>query len=343
MTQMGSVHVDLGVRGERSVRVQERWVLWHITRACNIECDYCYGSFDGSSYKKMGRDPSELTSERGASLFSEMGEAGIDAVHINGGEPLLRADIVAILEGGRETSVRKWLLTNGTVRGKSFEAIAKDGLVDLLAVSLDTNDASLGDISRERTARVVETLQLLCSWKTEGTLTCRLGVYVVASKVTVKRLEAFARWLESIGVDYVNVQPVFLPPGHPEHALSLSSSDAPLMAAFYDALGRGGNITVSSADMRWLAESSLENGRGVARDCFADRGDYFYVTPSGLVYGCPVKAGRQLALGDLKRSSFVEACRKVRPERACGEVCGDCLGMYEMASGGNARRMVRPK
>jgi MoaA/NifB/PqqE/SkfB family radical SAM enzyme len=314
--------------------VLERWVIWHITRTCNIECNYCYGSFDGQSYKSLGRDPDELTTVTARGFLSELSALDIDGVHINGGEPLMRPDLSSILEGPRSPKPARWLLTNGTIRGQVFNSVAQDGLVDLLAISLDTCDPTLGNVVRDRSERALQSLDMLADWKRSGTLSCRLGVYVVVSQNNLQVLGEFAQWLISRDVDYVNVQPVFLPSGHPEAALSLGVADTPLVDQFFEQLETA-DIRTSSMSMRRLSNMSAGGRFGVASNCFADRGDYFYVSPSGVVHGCPVKSGTSIALGSLHRQKLGEIIRS-RDSGDCGSLCGDCLGMYEMATSTNA-------
>lgn len=333
---LSSVVVNFGAA--RSITVRERWAIWHITRNCNLACSYCYGSFDGGSYKSLGVHPEELGTVRAGRVFFELAEAGFDAVHINGGEPLLRNDIVEVLRSGRPAGVRTWLLTNGTIRGRRLEALISENLVDLLAVSLDTFQPRLGDLSRERTERVIGTLRDLVDRRSREGSSCKIGVYVVASRPVVVGFPAFAEWLIDLGVDYVNVQPVFLPSGHDRSDLVLGEKDRDVVQSFYDRLAESG-LTTSSEDMQWLALATLDGAKGVASDCFADRGDYYYISYDGLVYGCPVKGGpgRSIAKGSLHNSEFANIAQPRSTVSECRHLCGDCLGMYEMATGGNAR------
>ena len=93
---LSSVVVNFGAA--RSITVRERWAIWHITRNCNLACSYCYGSFDGGSYKSLGVHPEELGTVRAGRVFFELAEAGFDAVHMNGGEPLLRKGLEHLIE-----------------------------------------------------------------------------------------------------------------------------------------------------------------------------------------------------------------------------------------------------
>ena len=337
MVKPSSVSVVLADSSQRRIAVPERWVLWHITRTCNLDCKYCYGSFNGSSYKELGRHPSELPTERAIQLFTEFANAGITGIHINGGEPLMRNDIIQILEGGVDSGVTRWLLTNGTIRGAKLTKLAQAGLVDLLAVSLDSHLSEIGDISRERTERVLGTVRKLSAWKSEGRLTSRLGIYTVVSKPTIPSLPGFAKWLADMGVDYVNVQPVYSPAAHRSNNISVDAADRDAIASFYCDLEAYG-ITTSGPDMRWLALGTIGGAGGVAANCFADRGDYFYLSYDGLVYGCPVKMSAvSIAKGNVHVMAFDSLIRSHDALTSCDHLCGDCLGMYEMASGAAAR------
>jgi MoaA/NifB/PqqE/SkfB family radical SAM enzyme len=317
---------------QREVGVCERWVLWHITRRCNIECEYCYGSFFGASYKKLGRDIRELSADRCVRLLFELGDCGIDAVHINGGEPLTRPDLAPILRRARDAHVKKWLLTNGTIRGRPFDAISCDGLVDMLAISLDSHRSDVNEVGRQRTAEARRSLEILADRKRSGTLSCKLGVYIVLSRDSLATFDSYVEWLCALDVDYVNMQPVYLPPDHGVAAMSLDALDISQVERAYQELEA--RLPTSSESMRWLALRTLGGVTGHAANCFADRGDYFYINPNGLVYGCPVKAdATAIAVGNLHTHDLSQIAGRRSATTACSKLCGDCLGMYEMASG----------
>jgi MoaA/NifB/PqqE/SkfB family radical SAM enzyme len=209
-----------------------------------------------------------------------------------------------------------------------------DGLTSLLAVSLDSHLPEVNERNRERSERVRDTVQMLASRKEQGLLTCQLGIYVVVTRSNLAQLPAYAAWLADTGVDYVNVQPVYLPADHPSAEESILRADSHAVAAFYSDLAQRG-LKTSSSTMQQIALASLEGVRGVATECFADRGDYFYISPSGVVTGCPVKSGAVIGLGSARGGRWVHGARRLAQQGAhsCDHLCGDCLGMYEMASG----------
>jgi len=327
------VSVTIGSRSARITPTQ-RWVIWHVTDECNLECSYCYGSFSGSSYKAAFDETKLLASEVAIRVLSDVEALGFDYVHINGGEPLLHSAIESVLKATLDLDrLRVWLLTNGTVRRQLVERIARgDFNIDRLCFSIDTFDAALGDVVRESTHAVVSMIEFASRVRKVST---RLGAYVVLSTVTIGDFSDTARRLVDLGFDYINLQPVFLPPGHADEHLALGRGDAARIQECYSELESMG-VQTSNPDMRALADNTLGGNHGVAVNCFADIGDYLYVSPSGLVYGCPSKPGNvRLAWGSLESRSLADivARHTNSSETRCDFLCGDCLGMYEMALG----------
>jgi uncharacterized radical SAM superfamily Fe-S cluster-containing enzyme len=72
-------------------------VAFNITKRCNLSCPFCY--YDSSPTVKKMPD-GELDSSEWISLAGKIAEINSSArVYVSGGEPLIRHDIIDILEG----------------------------------------------------------------------------------------------------------------------------------------------------------------------------------------------------------------------------------------------------
>ncbi|WP_457615306.1 GTP 3',8-cyclase MoaA [Methanopyrus sp.] len=122
-------------REVRSVRVS-------VTMRCNMACVYCH---------REGERPgkSELSTAEWCRLLRACAEIGVRKVKITGGEPLLRDDLVEIIEGARNFDEVS-LVTNGVLLAKYAGDLAEAGL-DRVNVSLDTIDPELyRELTRSR-------------------------------------------------------------------------------------------------------------------------------------------------------------------------------------------------
>jgi radical SAM protein with 4Fe4S-binding SPASM domain len=79
-----------------------------VTNACNLRCRHC------SSGSTHGTE-NELTLAEITDIFGQAARAGVFQANITGGEPLLRPDIMEILEIGTGSGLSVSLTTNGTL------------------------------------------------------------------------------------------------------------------------------------------------------------------------------------------------------------------------------------
>jgi len=77
-------------------------VDWAITAKCNLKCRHCRGMFTG-----------ELSTERAKKLIAEIAVLKPGWVIVEGGEPLLRADLFELLKLMRQSQLETHLITNG--------------------------------------------------------------------------------------------------------------------------------------------------------------------------------------------------------------------------------------
>ena len=113
-----------------------------VTDRCPLECAHCYGDCAPS------RDAHELSTGEWLRIIDEAVEAGVMAVLIEGGEPLLRTDIVEILEHCRGR-LMVWLRTHAVaVDAALARRVAQAGvavvLVDLFGGTAATHDRHAG-------------------------------------------------------------------------------------------------------------------------------------------------------------------------------------------------------
>lgn len=104
----------------------------HVTNICNLNCIGCY------SYDRTRNCTDKLTLDNIKYIISQLSENGVETITISGGEPLVRKDIVEIVQYAKEKAGIRVLnlITNGTIYNE--EQLVKLKLyLDALAVSID--------------------------------------------------------------------------------------------------------------------------------------------------------------------------------------------------------------
>ena len=117
-------------------------VIWNITNRCNLLCDHCYMAADAHT------NPNELTDEETIALVDQMGERGLPALFLSGGEPMMRKNFWDILETARSHDIRVTVSTNCTLVDRDTAKRLKGNGIDWIATSLygpaEFHDAMVG-------------------------------------------------------------------------------------------------------------------------------------------------------------------------------------------------------
>ncbi|MRR57263.1 MAG: radical SAM protein [Deltaproteobacteria bacterium] len=82
------------------------FVQWLATNSCNLFCPYCESS-------SGLHGPDELDSGEVKALLDALSAMGVGKLVISGGEPLMRGDILELMEYANRRSLRLGLVTNG--------------------------------------------------------------------------------------------------------------------------------------------------------------------------------------------------------------------------------------
>src|SRR4051794_9678170 len=116
-------------------------LLAELTHRCPLACPYCSNPLD------LDRRSAELDTATWQRVFDEAAALGVLQLHLSGGEPTARADIVALTRHAAEAGLYTNLITSGI-------AVTRAKLEDLAAAGLDHVQLSVQDVRAEDADRV---------------------------------------------------------------------------------------------------------------------------------------------------------------------------------------------
>ncbi|NTV99228.1 MAG: GTP 3',8-cyclase MoaA [Chlorobiaceae bacterium] len=108
-----------------------------VTSQCNLRCSYCMRE----EHEKEKTSSFTLGTGEISRIIEVLAGLGVVKIRFTGGEPLLRSDIVELVERAKNTrGIRKvTMTTNGVLLDRYFQGLADAGL-DSLNISIDTLD-----------------------------------------------------------------------------------------------------------------------------------------------------------------------------------------------------------
>jgi 12,18-didecarboxysiroheme deacetylase len=106
-------------------------VVWNCTRTCNLKCVHCYSQSQNQKYT------GELSTEEGKALIDSLARFGAPVVLFSGGEPLMRKDLLELIQHATASGLRAVISTNGTLISREMADNLKGLNLSYVGVSLD--------------------------------------------------------------------------------------------------------------------------------------------------------------------------------------------------------------
>ncbi|OIQ28873.1 MAG: pyrroloquinoline quinone biosynthesis protein PqqE [Alphaproteobacteria bacterium MedPE-SWcel] len=114
-------------------------MLAELTHRCPLSCPYC------SNPLELARQEQELDTETWARVFDEAAGIGVLQLHLSGGEPASRRDLVELVSAARQAGLYTNLITSGIgLTQKRLQALDDAGL-DHIQLSLQGTNAEIAD------------------------------------------------------------------------------------------------------------------------------------------------------------------------------------------------------
>jgi pyrroloquinoline quinone biosynthesis protein E len=170
-------------------------LLAELTYACPLHCPYC------SNPLNLGDYSDELTTQEWLRVLAEAKELGVLQLHLSGGEPLQRRDLVEIVRCATELGLYTNLITSGlSLSSHRAEQLRAAGL-DHVQISIQADEPALADriagtpsFERKKTAaRLVKKL----GWP--------LTVNVVLHRHNIDRVDHILSMAAGLGADRIEL------------------------------------------------------------------------------------------------------------------------------------------
>ena len=114
-------------------------LLAEVTHRCPLHCLYC------SNPLELTRREAELPTETWLRVLEEAADLGVLQVHLSGGEPLVRADLHALVERAARLQMYVNLITSGVGLSRTRTQSLRDAGLGAVQLSLQAAD---GEVSR---------------------------------------------------------------------------------------------------------------------------------------------------------------------------------------------------
>ena len=119
-----------------------RLLFWETTKACNLKCKHC------RAVPILKPAPDELNEEEALGLIDSAADLGVKIFVFSGGEPLLRPDLLDLIDRVRHHGMEAAIATNGTLLDAAIVQEIHNRRVARVSVSLDGATASVHDTFR---------------------------------------------------------------------------------------------------------------------------------------------------------------------------------------------------
>jgi pyrroloquinoline quinone biosynthesis protein E len=172
-------------------------LIAEITHRCPLHCVYCSNPLELTSRHE------ELATADWLRVFREAAALGVLHLHLTGGEPLARPDLVEMIEGARESHLYTNLITSGI--GLSRERLAQLVEAGLDHIQLSFQDSTEGPANWIAGARAHAHKLELAKWIREQRNPIAFTTNLVVHRQNIEHLEEMIAALEALHPDRMEI------------------------------------------------------------------------------------------------------------------------------------------
>jgi pyrroloquinoline quinone biosynthesis protein E len=170
-------------------------LLAELTYGCPLHCPYCSNPLDLAAYSD------ELTTAEWQRVLAEASELGVLQVHLSGGEPLLRRDLVPIVAAARALGLYTNLITSALGLSARRAGQLREAGLDHVQISVQASEAARSD----RIAGLPSFERKLTAARLVKKMGWPLTLNVVLHRGNIDRIDAILELAEILQADRVEL------------------------------------------------------------------------------------------------------------------------------------------
>lgn len=153
-------------------------ICWQITKTCQLKCSHCIAN---SNYQDKNRK--ELETQEIIKILDKLWDWGVRRIDFSGGDPLLKKDILKILDYCYKKGFKLVITTNGLIYSKKISKLLKK-VHCLIQISID-GDRKIHDKIRGA-GHFEETVNNLKKFQLDGN---PIRINFTISKINYKKID----------------------------------------------------------------------------------------------------------------------------------------------------------
>ncbi len=169
------------------------YVLWEVTQKCNLCCIHCRAD---SSFNK--KEEKIIEGEDVERLLDDIVNIGGPTLALTGGEPLLRKDIVDIVESATLRGIPVRIQSNGLLLSQKIARDLKNAKIMSFGIGIDGPNAMIHDKIRNKKGAFKNAIDAIKILKEEN---IKVHVEYTATKINYKSIDKTIDLLEDLNVD----------------------------------------------------------------------------------------------------------------------------------------------
>ena len=264
-------------------------MTWEITHRCNLKCIHCLSSSGQES-------PGELELEQCISIVDQLAELNVFEINFGGGEPLLKAHFVPLLQYIHEQGIVTCISTNGILLTEGFVASFTGNPLVNIQVSLDGATPEVNDSIRgEKTYhKIIKGIELLAN---KG---IALSINTVVTSLNIEQLDQLKELAASFNANLRVSR--FRPSGRAKETWGMLRLNASQLRELSSWLGEYPDILTGDSFFSISGDNRKEIGLDMCGACKMT----CCIDPCGSVYPCAFLQESEFCAGNLKTTPFKE-------------------------------------
>lgn len=185
-------------------------VIWDLTSKCNLKCIHCFNADRYTS--PLYKTKNELTTKEAKLAIDKFKEGGVKHLHLLGGEPLIREDIIEILTYAKKKKLVISINTNGLLLNEYFCKSLLDIGVEQVVVSMDGATPQTNDLIRGKGTynKIIKNIKLLKKMNEKYGNKMNIGIAYTLLKQNLNETPSMLDLAASLKVDVIDIMELYI-------------------------------------------------------------------------------------------------------------------------------------